>query len=259
VLKAPFLRRIELAPERVEAGAFPVTLPFLAGGGFRLEFTEPVTILVGENGTGKSTLLEALAALCGFNPVGGSRDHRFGEAEDDAGARLATALRAVWLPKVGTGFFFRAETFYNFPAYVEGAYRSAGGISPSGRDHALHHLSHGETFLSFLADRFGHWSRAIYIMDEPEAALSPARQIDFLLHLERGRRSGNVQYVVATHSPVIMAYPHAQLLACDARITPTRLADIPHIRFYEELMRDPRGYVAAALAEEDERSAASPR
>jgi predicted ATPase len=251
-LKAPFLRRIELVRERAREGEFPFTLPFLASGRFHLEFTEAVTIVVGENGTGKSTLLEGLAALCGFNLLGGSRDNRFGEPEDEAGSRLAKALHAIWLPKLGSGFFFRAESFYNFPRYVEEAYRSAGEISPYGRDHEMHRLSHGETFLSFIAARFGHDFRAIYIVDEPEAALSPARQVELLAHIDRGRRSGNVQYVIATHSPVIMAYPHGQLLLCDARVKPVRLSDVPHIRFYEELMRDPRGYVAAALLEAEE-------
>jgi predicted ATPase len=251
-VKAPFLRRIELVPERGAAGEFPFTLPFLAGGDFHLDFTEAVTIVVGENGTGKSTLLEAVAALCGFNPLGGSRDNRFGDPEDQAGGRLAKALRAIWTLKLGSGFFFRAETFYNFPRYIEDAYRSAGEISPYGRDHELHRLSHGEMFLSFIGDRFGHGLRAIYVVDEPEAALSPVRQIEFLAHVDRGRRSGNVQYVIATHSPVIMAYLHAQLLLCDTRVKPTRLSDIPHIRFYEELMQDPRRFVATAIARAEE-------
>jgi predicted ATPase len=253
-LKAPFLRRIELLAEKARPGEFPFTLPFLTGGSFHLEFTEPVTIVVGENGTGKSTFLETIAALCGFNLQGGSRDNRFGEAEDEASLRLAGACRAGWLPKVGNGFFFRAESFYNVPRYIEEAYRAAGGVSPYGRDNQMHRLSHGEMFLNFIAHRFGDATRAIYVLDEPEAALSPARQIELLAHIERGRRSGNVQYVIATHSPIIMAYPNAQLLLCDARLKPTRLADTPHMRLYEEFLRDPRGYLNEAMqrAEEDD-------
>jgi predicted ATPase len=247
ILRAPFLRRIELVPARTEPHVFPFTLPFLQGGSFHLDFTEPVTIFVGENGTGKSTLLEAIAALCGFNLLGGSRDNRFGEPEDDAALRLAGALRASWLPKLGTGFLLRAESFYNFPRYIEAAYRDANEVSPYGRDHEMHRLSHGEMLLDFIGRRFGHETRAIYLLDEPEAALSPARQIELVALIDRGRRSGNVQYVIATHSPLVMAFPDAQLLAFDARVRPTRLADTPHMRLYEELMRDPRGYVTAAI------------
>src|SRR5262249_20614441 len=156
-------------------------------------------------------------------------------------------------PKIGSGFFLRAESFYEFPRYIEAAYRDANEVSPYGRDHNMHQLSHGEMLLDFIERRFGHETRAIYLLDEPEAALSPSRQIELLALIDRSRRSGNVQYIIATHSPVILAYPDAQLLAFDARVQPVRLADTPHMRLYEALMRDPRLYVAEAIrALEDE-------
>src|SRR5262249_4897946 len=157
--------------EKVRPGEFPFTLPFLTDGRFHFEFSEPVTVVVGENGSGKSTFLETLAALCGFNAQGGSQDNRFGEAEDLAPLGVAQALRSASLPKVGRVFFFRAERFYNFPRYIQEAYSSAGLASPYGRDNEMHRLSHGEMFLDFIDRRFGHGTRAVYLLDEPEAAL----------------------------------------------------------------------------------------
>jgi predicted ATPase len=247
-LKAPFLKRIELLEGAFRAGEFPFTLPFLAGGSFRLDLTAPVTVLVGENGTGKSTLLEAIAQHVGFNLQGGSRDNRFGAAESPDG--LGRLFRFSWLPRVVNGFFFRAESFFNFASALELAYGDPGDPDqPPPR--RFHELSHGEAFLNLFAHRLGTWRRALYLFDEPEAALSPARQLDFLRLVEEGRRTGHVQYVIATHSPILMSYPAAELLLCEARVKPARLADTPHMRLYEKLMRDPRGFVAAALDKED--------
>jgi predicted ATPase len=131
-----------------------------------VRFVQPVS----ENGSGKSTLLEALAECCGFNPEGGNRDHHR-EVFADRSA-LAQALRLSWQPRVTDGFFMRAESFYNFATYIERVsdLRAYGGKS-------LHEQSHGESFLSLFANRF---EQGLYILDEPEAALSPQRQLSFL-------------------------------------------------------------------------------
>src|SRR5437763_12826818 len=111
-LAAPFLLRIAEIVGKREEGRFPFTLPFMRRGGFALDFTHPVTLLVGENGTGKSSLLEAIARKAGFNSRGGSRDNLYGAESDEVG--LASTLTFSWLPKVTNGFFFRAESFFNF-------------------------------------------------------------------------------------------------------------------------------------------------
>src|SRR5258708_38879347 len=121
-LTAPFLRRIAEIAERHEDGRFPFTLPFMRRGGFALDFTHPVTILVGENGTGKSSLLEAIARKAGFNPRGGSRDNFYGGESDEVG--LADALHFAWLPKVTNGFFFRAQSVFSFISHVEKSYEA---------------------------------------------------------------------------------------------------------------------------------------
>ena len=153
-LTAPFLLRIAEIAEKRDEGRFPFTLPFMRRGGFALDFTNPVTILVGENGTGKSSLLEAIARKAGFNPRGGSRDNVYGGESDEVG--LADAFHVAWLPKVTSGVFFRAESFFNFVTYVEGAYREDpfAPEQPWGA-RSLHERSHGEAFLSFFEARLG--------------------------------------------------------------------------------------------------------
>jgi predicted ATPase len=249
VLSSPFLRSIELQHDRVAAGEFPFTLPFFTRGEFRIEFKRPITFLVGENGSGKSTLLEALAAHCGFHSSGGSRDHVEHRGEDRASpARvLAGALRFGWKPKVTHGFFFRAESFFQvatrLDAHSPGSY---GG-------HELHAQSHGESFLSLFLDRFGDERTCIYLMDEPEAALSPERQLAFLALLHRWHGSGRVQAIIATHAPMLMAYPEATLLSLDgSAIEPIALRDTNHYRRMKSFLDEPERYIRAILDVEEE-------
>jgi predicted ATPase len=241
-LAPPFLRRIELIPERWLEGQFPFTLPFLASGRFHLELTTAITVFVGENGTGKSTLLEAIAGNVGFNPEGGSRDHRFG---DDAGSHaLHEALRFSWLPKVGRGFFFRAETLFNFASYM---------TQVGGDDDSLHALSHGEAFLAVLERRATSLRvPSLLLLDEPEAALSPVRQLALIRILENLRNQHRTQIIIATHSPILMSIPGATLLAFEHRVRPTRLEETSHYRLYRAFLDAPAAFVARALENDAE-------
>src|SRR6266403_1238242 len=204
-LPAPYLKRVWLEPSRVtNPEAYPFCLPFLRDD-FELSFDKSITIIVGENGTGKSTLLEGIAVLAGYDEAGGAKGYRpvdHSGAIEAMGGALSNALRASWLPKITNGWFFRAESFFSVARYLDAA------GSPSA-DFLSH--SHGEGFMRFFEERCQR--QGIFIFDEPEAALSPARQIEFLKLLRRMERSSNCQVIMATHAPILMAYPNARLLS----------------------------------------------
>jgi len=229
---APFLRRVESIPDKFDRTQFPFSLPVFARD-LDLEFRTAVTLFVGENGSGKSTLLEALAECCGFNPEGGSRDHhRAVFAERSA---LAQALRLAWMPKVTEGFFLRAESFYNFATYLEQVsdFGSYGGRS-------LHAQSHGESFLSLFAHRF---EQGLFILDEPEAALSPQRQLSFLRIIHDLATPGHAQFLIATHSPILLAYPGAVIFDLDGDgIAPVRYADTKHYLLTRDFLNSPERF-----------------
>lgn len=200
-LEARFERR-----EGWDEAAYPFNLPVLRGLE-TLRLHPKVTFLVGENGSGKSTLIEALAVAWGFNPEGGTKNFRFGTRESHSA--LHAFVRPVRGPRrARDGFFLRAESFFNAASYIEevGAERHYGGRS-------LHAQSHGESFFALFDHRFD--GEGLYILDEPEAALSPQRQLAFLARLHEliGRRS---QFIIATHSPIILGYPECLIYQASA-------------------------------------------
>lgn len=175
-----------------------------------ISISSRVCFFVGENGSGKSTLLEGIARNYGFGFEGGNRNFSATTTESVRAIEpLAKALRLSFTKRTGDGFYLRGESFFNVASYVDevGAFASYGGKS-------LHDQSHGESFLSLLQNRFSR--SGFYIMDEPEAALSPQRQLGFLVLLH-GLVEGNqsIQFIIATHSPILLAYPGAQILSFD--------------------------------------------
>ena len=201
--------------ERIpDASKFPYTLPAVRGLS-KLAFHPRVTFLVGENGSGKSTLLEAIAVACDLNPEGGSRNFNF--ATRASHSPLDECIRlAKTHAQYGDSFFLRAESFFNVASEIERLDSEPGGgpkiIDAYGKT-SLHEQSHGESFFALFKHRFG--SNGLYLMDEPEAALSPQRQLEFLslLHDYVGRGG---QFIIATHSPIIMAYPDACIYKLDS-------------------------------------------
>ena len=245
-LPAPYLKRLWLDPARIpDRTAYPYCLPFL-GDDFELRFERAITIIVGENGTGKSTLLEGIAVLAGYDEAGGGKcympvDHS--SAMEKMGGALSKALRASWLPKITRGWFFRAESFFSVARYLDQAAREAEQMGPDFLSH-----SHGEGFLRFFEERCQR--QGIYIFDEPESALSPARRIEFLKLMRRMDDSGHCQVVMATHSPVLMAYPNATLLRLTKYgLAPVSVQDTDHFKAMREFCADPNSFVEAALAE----------
>ena len=247
-LPAPYLKRVWIDAARVpDREAYPFRLPFLADD-FELRFERAITIVVGENGTGKSTLLEGIAALAGYDGAGGGKGYRtvdHSDALEVMGGELSDALRASWLPKITNGWFFRAESFFSVARYLDKAAKDDpfGGPPPDFLSH-----SHGEGFLRFFEERCQR--QGIYIFDEPESALSLARQMEFLKLMQRMEQSTICQIIMATHSPMLMAYPSARLLRLSKYgLEPVTVEETDHYKVMREFCHDPRGFVEAAIAE----------
>lgn len=242
-LPPPYLKRVWLdADIEHDPDDYPFCLPLFRSGQFDLSFEQPITIIAGENGVGKSTLLEGIAVLAGFNESGGG-SHSVGvnnaSASETSGGDLAQVLKASWLPKIGRGWFFRAESFFQI----------ARNLDESGSAYAdfLSH-SHGEGFMRFFEERCSQ--PGIFFFDEPESALSPSRQFEFLKLLRRMDREGQTQVIMATHSPILMALPGAQLLRMRKYgLDEVELEEIEHFRIYREFILDRRGFVSAMLDE----------
>ena len=203
-----------------------------------LAFDADVTFLVGENGTGKSTLLEAIAVACGFNPEGGSRNFQF--STNDTHSALHQSLRIVRRAFPKDGYFLRAESLYNVatnleeldrqPAFSRKLTESYGGKS-------LHKQSHGESFLALVQNRLG--GNGLYLFDEPEAALSPMRQLTLLAEIDRLVKA-NSQLIIATHSPILMAYPGACIYELSEQgIAKVAYKDTEHYRMTKQFLDDP--------------------
>jgi predicted ATPase len=213
------LRKITLLRDTIEDwDAFPFSVPAIKP--LRaIEIKSRVLCFVGENGSGKSTLLEAVALAAGLGREGGSRNFSFSTRSEDRDNLkrsetridlLADALRLTYTKRQRDGFFLRAESFYNIATYVD---TLDNGLDPYGGV-SLHDQSHGESFLALLLNRFS--GGGLYLLDEPESALSATRQLAMLARMRfLLERDEETQFIIATHSPILLAYPDAQLLTFD--------------------------------------------
>ena len=246
-LPAPYLKRVWLDASRLaDRKAYPFCLPFL-NDEFELSFDRAITIIVGENGAGKSTLLEGIAVLAGYDEAGGGKGYRPVDHElaiEAMGGQLSKALRASWLPKITNGWFFRAESFFSVARYLDqAALEPLSGPPPDFLSH-----SHGEGFLRFFEERCQ--KQGIFIFDEPESALSPSRQIEFLKLLQRMESSRISQVIMATHAPMLMAYPGARLLRMTKYgLEPVTIEQTDHYRVMREFCEDPAGFIETVISE----------
>lgn len=218
----PFLKSVTLKRELFESWeAFPFCIPAIQNW-HTLELHPNVTFFVGENGTGKSTVLESIAVAEGFNPEGGSR-HAMFKTKDTHSDTLPRKLQLNrnLIPR-GDSYFLKAESFYNLSSYLEEIGAPGYGAKP------LHQQSHGEAFLSLFVERLS--GNGLYLLDEPEAALSPPRQLTFLAALHELVQKGG-QFIIATHSPILLAYPQAKILEFSAAgIAPVAYHDTEHYK-----------------------------
>lgn len=239
IISSQFASRVTLRRDKVESfEVYPFHLPAVRSLE-SLDLHPKVTFLVGENGSGKSTLLEAIAVSLGFNAEGGTKNFRFDTRVSHS--VLHEYLRiAKGFKRPKTGFFLRAESFFNVATEIENldAEPSFGPpVITFYGSRSLHEQSHGESFLSLLTHRFG--PEGLYILDEPEAALSPQRQLAVLsrMHDLVAERS---QFVIATHSPILMAYPDAWIYACTAAgLERVAYRDTEHFQVMSDFLQNP--------------------
>lgn len=239
------LKKVSLRRDLVTRwDAYPFSIPAIASLE-ELQISSQVCFFVGENGAGKSTLLEAIADHYGFGLEGGNRNFSSKTtASVNSIHPLSGALRLSFTNRTGAGFYLRAESFFNVASYVDqvGGSGSYGGKS-------LHGQSHGESFLALLQHRFGR--SGFYILDEPEAALSPQRQLGFLVLLhDLLAGNGNIQFLIATHSPILLAYPGAQILSFDGGdVHPISFRESQPFLLVSRFLAAPEQYIRALFSE----------
>lgn len=192
-------------------------------------------------------MLEGIAVLAGYDEAGGGKGYRpvdHTDATEVMGGQLSNAIRASWLPKITNGWFFRAESFFSVARYLDqAALEPLSGPPPDFLSH-----SHGEGFLRFFEERCQ--KQGIFIFDEPESALSPSRQIEFLKLLQRMENSRISQVIMATHAPMLMAYPGARLLRMTKYgLEPVTIEQTDHYRVMREFCADPAGFIETVISE----------
>jgi predicted ATPase len=239
---APYLVGLRIVPERLpEERSFPFNLSFLPA--LDLRFEAPVTFFVGENGTGKSTLLEAIAALSRLPVSGGSRGEISNAHGPEKESSLSRVIRPAFRQQPKDGFFLRAEFAAHFaslleerekdPYFTGNPYEIYGGRS-------LHTRSHGEAFLAILQNRF---EKGLFLLDEPESALSPQRQLALLSLIYDLVGAGDSQFIIASHSPILMTYPNAQIISFDGEnLRAIALEQTSHYQVTRGILEHPEGY-----------------
>lgn len=237
-----FLERVTLIEDRVPSfDEWPFTLPYVPG--LDLAFQNTVTFFVGENGSGKSTLLEAIAHRCGLPVSGGGKTETADHHGPDEASILAGALRTSFLKRPKDGFFVRAEFLAHFASLLEqreadpdfngDPYHLYGGRS-------LHTRSHGEALLAVMRHRI---QSGIVLLDEPESALSPQRQLSLLTLMADLAREREVQFIIATHSPILLTYPDAEIVSFDRpHLATIRVEDTSHFQITRDILQNPKRY-----------------
>ena len=237
----PFLSHISL--RSIEDSSYLQNIPSLSNG-LQLKLKNNVTFFVGENGSGKSTLLEGIAEQCDFNLRGGNRNHNMNTGYRFEGyeSALAPHLQLGWTPRrIYHGFFMRAESFFNFASYIDEMAVNDSRLRKAYGGRLLHEQSHGESFLSLFSHQF---ENGIYILDEPEAALSPARILAFMSVIHQLEKNGRAQFLIATHSPMLICYPGAAIYQFDENgVRETNYEDTEHFSLTKSFLDNPALYL----------------
>jgi len=246
----PYLREISLKRDKIpDLEKYPFSIPAVKHLD-HLAFDRDVTFLVGENGTGKSTLLEAVAIALGFNAEGGAKNFNFSTRSSHSQLHAVLRLiRSYQRPR--DGYFLRAESFFNVASEIERLDAEPSNGQPTITDAygglSLHEQSHGESFLALMMNRFR--GRGLYILDEPEAALSPRKQLTVLRRI-RELVHQDSQFIIATHSPILLAYPNAKIFVLGAQgYAATRYEDTEHYKLTRDFLNDPAATLRSEFAD----------
>lgn len=243
-LNGPLLDTLKVKYPFESTDRYPFCIPFIKNLD-EITFPHQVTFFVGENGSGKSTILEAIAAKANFGPEGGSKNIHFKTSQEQTYSgteQLSKYITLSWRKKPFDGYFFRAESFFNIANYIDTmaqhdlrAYDSYGGKS-------LHEQSHGESFLAFFKNRMG--SDGFFILDEPEAALSPQRQLALMIIINAMCSTSRAQFIIATHSPILLAYPKATIYSCDnEKLQTIRYKETEHYKITKQFLENPEQFM----------------
>jgi predicted ATPase len=239
-----YLRGVRLVRDQVPAfDTYPFSIPAIRDLD-ELALDPKVTFLIGDNGSGKSTLIEAIAVAAGFNAEGGSKNFNFRtRSSESALHQFLRPIRGIKRPR--DGFFLRAESYFNVATEIDRLHvtRAYGGVS-------LHEQSHGESFLALVKHRFR--GNGLYILDEPEAALSPQRQLSLLAIMHELVEADRSQFIIATHSPILMAYPGALIYRLDGDgIETTKYEDTEHYTITRDFLDSPERFFKTLFGQRD--------
>lgn len=227
-----FVNRVEIVRDDINVSKYPFNIKCIKKLD-ELEIDNPVTFFYGENGVGKSTLIEAIAIALGLNPEGGSNNMSFSSYDDYSELYKYLRIGKFGVPK--TKYFLRAESFYNVATDISNnpglSYTTYGGQD-------LHKCSHGESFLTVVENRF--WDKGLYILDEPESALSPQNQMKLLYYIHDLTKRGS-QFIIATHSPILLSYKYGKILDLNNKLDEIRYEDTDIYNIYKGFLNNPYG------------------
>ena len=231
-MKRLFIDSIRLNHENIDNTKYPFNIKCLTDFE-ELKFSNPVTFFYGENGVGKSTLVEAIAIALGLNPEGGSNNMQFSNYDDYSELYKYLTISKFGIPK--TKFFLRAESFYNVATDIS---NNSDLVDTTYGGEDLHSCSHGESFLKLVEHRF--WNKGLYILDEPEAALSPQRQMTLLCYIHDLAQNGS-QFIIATHSPILLSYKYGQIIDMNNKMNKIKYEETEVYRIYKDFLNNPYG------------------
>ena len=239
-----FINSIRLNRENIDESKYPFNIKCLKN--FKeLKIDNNVTLFYGENGVGKSTLVEAIAIALGLNPEGGSNNMQFSNYDDYSELYKYLTISKFGVPK--TKFFLRAESFYNVASSIETDYEGTSGPLNLQYGGNLHECSHGESFLKLVENRF--WDKGLYILDELEAALSPQRQMTLLCYIHSLAKNGS-QFIIATHSPILLSYKYGKIIDMNNNMKEIKYEDTEVYRIYKDFLNNPNGMQKVLFEEE---------